>query len=506
MRVGVAAVQQETNTFSPVPTPADAFASGLLVEGPQMVARLADTNTEVAGFLAGLRATGHEPVPLLAAWACSGGRLEAAALAGLKGRLQAALSGAARLDALLIALHGATAADGEDDVTGAILALAREALGAIPIVATLDLHANITRRMIHAADALVGYHTSPHVDHAKTGSKAVTLLLRLAHGDRPAVAFRKLPLILPAERHDTSDGPLARLIAIAEAAEADGAWAVSVFPMQPWLDVPEAGFAAVAVGDDPARGQTVVEAILAEAWAARREFAVELIPPGEAVRQALGASRAPILLIDSADAMSSGAPGDSTVLLRHLLDAAPDAPVLMTVRDPEVPRLAAQAGVGRTVDVMVGGRLAPAFYAPVRLRAAVAAVSDGRFRLSAATLQGLEVSMGAAAVLRVGGLHVVVHEEPTLTNDPALYRSLGLEPKQAQAVVVKHPIGWRIGLGEIAAAARYVDLPGASSPDLARLPFRRVPRPMYPLDDDAQVEASMAKNMMTASIQGGRTA
>lgn len=505
MRVGVAAVLQETNTFSPVRTPASAFASGLLAEGQHILTHLADTRTEVAGFLAGLRAAGHEPVPLLAAWACSGGRLEAAVLADLRERLRKALVGAGGLEALVIALHGATAADGEDDVAGALLTLARDTLGGVPIVATLDLHANITRRMVQAADALAGYHTSPHVDHAETGRKAVGLLLRLARGDRPAVAFRKLPLLLPPERHDTTSGPLARLVSMARSAEAAGAWAVSVFPVQPWLDVPEAGFAAVAVDDNLNRAQDSVEAILAQAWAARRDFSVHLVPPSDAVRQALGAPRGPVLLIDSADAMSSGAPGDSTVLLRHLLDAAPDAPVFLTVRDPLVPRLAAQAGVGGTLDVTVGGRLASAFYAPVRLQATVAAISNGRFRLSAATLQGLEVSMGTAAVLRVRGLRVVVHEEPTLTNDPALYRSLGLDPVHAQAVVVKHPIGWRIGLGEIAASALYVDLPGASTPDLARLPFRRVPRPMHPLDDDAQVEACIDKKMLTASIQGGRT-
>ncbi len=497
MRVGVAAVLQETNTFSPVRTPADAFANGLLLSGPEIVTRLAGTNTEVAGFLEGLHSSGHEPVPLLAAWAVSGGMLEAAALADLRRRLAGALSAAGHLDALLLALHGATVAENEDDVSGAILSMAREALGQVPIVATLDLHANITHRMIETADALVGYHTCPHVDHAQTGHRACGVLLRLARGRRPAVACQKIPLLVPAERMDTSEGPLARMIAMAKSAEASGAWAVSVFPMQPWLDVPEAGFAAVAVGDDVSRMQAVVDAILAEAWASRRDFDVELIPPAEAVRRALGASRRPVLLVDSADAMSSGAPGDSTVLLRHLLEAAPTATVLITVRDPAVPGEAARAGVGSVLDLTVGARLAPAFYQPVRLRATVMALSDGRFRMSAATLRGVEVSMGASAVLRSGGLHVVVHEQPTLTNDPALYRSLGLEPADAQAIVVKHPIGWRVGLGEMAAEALYVDLPGASSPRLARLPFRRVPRPMYPLDDDPQVEAAIRREVTT---------
>lgn len=499
MRVGVAAVLQETNTFSPVRTPADAFANGLLLSGPAIATRLAGTNTEVAGFLEDLHASGHEPVPLLAAWAVSGGMLEAAALADLRQRLAGALSKAGRVDALLLALHGATVAEDEEDVSGTLLSMARDTLGQVPLVATLDLHANITRRMIETADALIGYHTCPHVDHAQTGRRACAVLLRLVGGRRAAVAFRKIPMIVPAERMDTSDGPLARMIAMAKAAEAAGAWDVSVFPMQPWLDVPEAGFAAVAIGDDASRMRAVVDAILAEAWAARHDFDVELIPPAEAVKHALGASQKPALLVDSADAMSSGAPGDSTVLLGHLLQAAPEAPVLMTVRDPAVPGEAARAGVGSVLDVMVGGRFAPAFYPPVRLRAMVVALSDGRFRLSAATLRGVEVSMGAAAVLRAGGLHVVVHEQPTLTNDPALYRSLGFEPADVQAIVVKHPIGWRVGLGEMAANAVYVDLPGASSPRLARLPFHRVPRPMYPLDDDAQVEAAIRRSMAPAS-------
>jgi microcystin degradation protein MlrC len=157
----------------------------------------------------------------------------------------------------------------------------------------------------------------------------------------------------------------------------------------------------------------------------------------------------------------------------------------MTLRDPDAPRRAAAAGVGATVDLVVGAHYGRAFYDPVRLRARVIATSDGRFQMSAATLRGMEMRMGAAAALRAGRLTLVVHEHPTLTNDPALYRSLGLEPATAQAVVVKHPIGWRVGMGELAASAMYVDLPGASTPRLARLPFARVPRPMWPLDPDA---------------------
>jgi len=491
MRVGVAGILQETNTFSPLRTPLDAFRRGTLVEGPGIAAHLGGSNTEIAGFLSGLGEIAATPVPLLAAWAVSGGPLAADAFAWLRDRLRARLSGAGPLDALLIALHGATAADGEPDVAGALLDDVRAAIGLAPVVATLDLHANVTGRMLGAAQALLGYHTCPHTDHADTGRRAVGVLRRLLDGQRAIVAARKLPAIFPAELMNTDRGPLARLVGQARAAERAGAWAVSVFPMQPWLDVPEAGFTSVVVGDDAAHAQEIADALAARAWEARDEFDVELVPPAAAVRRALAAARGPVLLVDSADAMSSGAPGDSTALLAPLLRAAPSAPVLLTVRDPVVPRHAARAGVRAVLDAEVGGRLAPSFYRPVPLRGEVVAVSDGRFRMSAATLRGVEMCMGQTAVLRCGHVYVVVHEDGVLTNDPALYHSVGLDPAAAQAIVVKHPVGWRVGLGEIAADAVYVDLPGASSPHLARLPFARVPRPLYPLDGASEVAAAI---------------
>ena len=508
MRVGVALIQQETNSFSPTRTPLDAFAEGgLLVDGEQVFARCANTNTEVAGFLEGVQAAGHRAVPLLAAWAMPGGPLEAGTLAALRQRFADALAAAAPLDGLLLALHGATAAVDECDVSGALLELAREVVGSVPVVASVDLHANVTRRMLHAADALVGYRTCPHTDHAETGRRAARVLVTMLSGRTPVAASRKLPLILPAERQDTTSGPLAQVMATARAAETNGAWAASVFLVQPWLDTPETGCAVVAVGEDVSRLEACVDGLATDVWNRRHLFDVELVAPQAAVHRALAASRGPVLLIDSADAMSSGAPGDSTVLLRHVLEATPHRSVLMTVRDPVVAQYAARCGVGSTVDVHVGARLAPAFYSPVPLRARVEAVSAGRFRLSTATLRGLEISMGTAAVLRVGHLHVVVHERAVMTNDPALYRSVGLHPEDAQAIVVKHPVGWRVGLGEMAAEAVYVDLPGASTPHLARLPYRHVPRPIYPLDDDAVVHATHGRlwgRWSRRPSQGGR--
>ena len=357
-----------------------------------------------------------------------------------------------------------------------------------PVIASLDLHANVTRAAVEAADAVIGYHTYPHVDMFEVGEKAALLALRTLDGKvSPKMAFCKIPLIVPPENMQTTSGPMAALVRQAEAWEEEGAaLSVSVFGVQPWMDLPEMGCAVVAVTDgDRAAALRQADQLAERFWSSRREFAVQLVTPEEAIRRALAIEGGPVVLAESADGVGSGSPGDSTGVLRPLLDAGLNEPAAIFLVDPEVVDAAAQAGVGASMTLDLGGKLDPERSRPVTATVRVRMLSDGRWTPQARGYNpGIETSMGRAAVLEAGAVRILVAERAAMTVDPEIYRSHGIEPERQKIVVVKSPNGFREAYEPIAKAVFLVDTPGASTPNLTSLPFRRLPRPMYPFDSD----------------------
>lgn len=484
MRVAIGEIKQESNSFSPLPTTIESFQDGYLLSGDEIVTRLQDTNCEVAGFL---ESSGVELVPTLAAWSISGGPLDRDAFESLKGDLLSRIQEAGRVDGILLALHGAMLAEGVDDADGEILSELRALCGpGVSIVATLDLHANVTQLMVDNSDLLVPYRTYPHVDQRDTGSRAARLLRRIMNGElEPVTALAKVPLLVPAENQQTTHGPMAQLMQQANMIAAQpGVISASLLPVQPWLDVPDLGFSALVTADRD-RDQAVRGASeLARAtWLSRQTFAVDLTPVQDAVQQALDQVDGPVILADSADGTASGSPGDSTAILHALLQAPLRGPALLTVVDPDAVSAAHRAGLGAAVTLSVGGKIDHIFNKPVDVTAKVTRlISDGRFRLDGPAFTGLDCNMGRVAILSAGEVKIVLMERATWTHDPAMYRAVGLEPTTAQIVVVKSPNLFRAAYAQIARAIILVDGPGTSSSNFSRLPYRRIPRPLYPLD------------------------
>jgi microcystin degradation protein MlrC len=483
LRVAIGEIKQESNSFSPLPTTLDSFADGYLLFGDEIGPRLQQTNCEVAGFLS---LDGIEPIPTVAAWSLSGGPLSSDAFAFLKGELLARVQAAGPLDGILLALHGAMLAEGIDDADGAILAELRAQVGpALSIVVTLDLHANVTQLMVDACDLLVPYRTYPHVDQADTGERAARFLRQIIYeGLRPVTALEKIPMLVYSENQQTTHGPMAHLMNRAGAlATQPGMVAASVLPVQPWLDVPDLGMSVLATADgDGALARQHARALASEAWQLRKAFDIELVPIEEAIRLALE-SPGPVVLADSADSTGSGSPGDSTAILAALLRAPLTKPALLTVVDPEAAMAALEAGIGAQISISLGGKIDHIFNRPVEVTATVLQlVEDGSFRMSGPAFTGLDFNMGRAAVLAAGQVHILVTERRVWTHDPALYRAMDLEPATAQIVVVKSPNLFRASYEPIASRILLVDGPGASTSNYARLPFRKIPRPLFPLD------------------------
>jgi microcystin degradation protein MlrC len=491
LAIAIASILQEANTFSPVMTRYEDFTP---VFGRSALERHRGKLTEMGGFIDILTKARKPIAPVCAAWAITANRLLRADFERLVDDFRASLTAAGKVEALLLAMHGAQTAEGVDDVEGHVLGWARKILGpAIPIVLTLDLHANVTHAMVERATAIVGYHTYPHIDMYETGQKAAKLLLRTLSGKvRPAMAWRKLPLIVNAENSQTAHGPARRLFARAEALEQAGkAEAISIFPVQPWMDIEEMGSAVVAVTNGNARAADRQAASIAQKfWDTRRDFEFTLTPVEEAIELALATKGSPVVLAESSDSTGSGSPGDSTGVLKHLVKAPLTEPAAIFLVDPEAAAALAAAGVGSTVTLPIGGAFDRKNSKPVRVTGRVRLISDGRWTARARGYNtGIETSMGTSVVFEAGMVRILIAQRSAMTVDPELFRSHGIDPLHCKIVVVKSPNGFRAAYEPIAKRILVVDTPGVSTARLETMPFRRINRPIYPLDRDLSYKA-----------------
>ena len=480
MVIGLVQLCQESNGFNPMPTGLAAFEAFGLATGDAVLRDHAAGN-EMAGFMDGL--AGAEPVGILHAEAWPGGRLERGVFEALRERLRRALVDAGPLDGLLVSLHGALLAEGEDGADAAFLETIRSVTGrALPVVATVDLHALVTSRLLAAADAVVAYHTSPHLDRRETGRRAASVLGRLLAGAKPATALVRLPMITQTEAHDTFGPVLKPLFSrLAELEATPGMLSAAVLMTQPWLDVPGLGWSVLVTADgneDLAR--RTADALADEAWALRERLRCEYLDAAGAVAAAARCPKGPVIIADGADATNSGACGDSTHLLRELLGAPFTA--LLFVVDPEAVAAARAAGVGATVTLPVGGKRDHVFSKPVTVTGRVRKLAPVEFVLSGHLADHLAIRMGMGAVIEAGKVTLLLVERTGPGSTPKLYRCMGLEPLDYHAVVVKSPAGFRAEYGPFAAAILLASCPGCAAPDFAALPFQRIDRPLWPLD------------------------
>ncbi len=489
MRVAIAEFKQESNTFVPRPTTFADFEAWHDWRGRDAIANSADTNVELAGFIDVLAAAGIEIVPILATFAMSGGRVTPETYRELLGTLLDGLRDAGLLDGVLLALHGAMVTDDDDDPDGTTISAVRDLIGPdIPLVVTMDLHANVTRLIAEKADVIVGFRTSPHVDQRDTGQRGAKVMLSILNdGAKPTMAFVKIPMVVPASTHmHHVAGPFKRLMHAASAAESRALLSASVFSVQPWLDIDEMGFAAIAVSDgDPELAKQVANELAEACWAERFEFMkTELVPLDDAIARALAAPEGPVVLSDLADGTGAGSPGDATAVVAALLDAGLTEPAHVCIRDPEAANTAIAAGLGSTVTVLAGGKLDNVYNEPIELEGEVVFAGPARFRFSGEGYTGVEMDMGDCAVVRCGLVYVLLLSTVVMTVDPAMYRAVGLEPLDARIVVVKSAIQFRAGYAGIAKEMILLDSPGMSSDHLESLPFTEIPRPLFPFDRD----------------------
>ncbi|MFO1057405.1 MAG: M81 family metallopeptidase [Dongiaceae bacterium] len=487
MKIAIASLMQETNSFSPLPTTVATFESYYLLRGQELMTGYGEARVEVPGFLAVLDAAGATPVPLLAAYAAASGTVTREAFDSLVGEIEERLRRAGPVDGLLLALHGALVVEDQPDGDGEIILRLRRLLPpAVPIGVSLDLHGHITPLMLQPGVFHVGYREYPHIDMFETGERTARLLLdAIAGRRRPAMALAKRPMIVSAVCTRTTDGPLRPVVEEARRLEESGAVLhASLFPVQPWIDVPDLGFAALVCADDPEAAQRAAEHLAELAWQRRREFEPELLPLAEAIRIGL-ASDGLTVVSDAGDAPTGGSAADSAAVLRGLLAAGADqAPRLsyLTLCDPAAVQAAMAAGPGAAVTLAVGHAFSTGDGAPVTIAGTVRLLSDGVYRMVDGGANGLTIRMGPSAVIAIGSVRLLLRSEPSMEWDTGMYLSQGLDPRQAALVFVKSPSHFRVAFGPLARRILVADTPGPTAANMRRIPFRRVSRPLFPLD------------------------
>lgn len=489
MRIAIGQLWQETNTFNPIATTRADFEQFGVLRGPELVERMADTN-ELGGFIQSLRRWPEQPeiVPLVRLPAWPSGMATAETFAWLQSELVTALQKQLPVDAVLLALHGAMVAGGTPDVEGEVLQAIRRVLGEnVPIVATLDLHANVTQKMVRNAQALVLYHTAPHIDVFETGVRGATVLHRmLCEGARPVTAFQKIPAVFPAERANTEDPASVshalknRLLALESNPKVLTAGLATV---QPWLDIPEFGTAVVVVVDrDAGLAETECATFAAEVWRRRNDYLPELVSVEDAVRAAHEDAGGLVVLSDSADGTTSGAPGDSTWLLGELMKYRWPRPALVPLVAPSIVDAARRTGVGNQLVASLGGVRDRRFGRAIEVTAKVANLFDARFVLSGHLAKNLAIDMGPSAVLAIDNVHIVVTSRSGPHFAPELFQAAGLDPFAASVLVAKSPCGFRAAYQRCAKKILLVKAPGCAPSDFWNYEYRNIPRPLWPWD------------------------
>ncbi|MBI2526513.1 MAG: M81 family metallopeptidase [Candidatus Rokubacteria bacterium] len=489
MRVFLAMLSHETNTFSNVPADRAQFEARSLHYGDDVVEAFRGTGTCLGGMIEAAERRGVRLVPSVAAAASPAGCVTSEIYAHVRTRLLADLRAAGAVDGVLLDLHGAMVPEGIDDGEGDVIEAVRQAVGPhVPIAVTLDLHGNLSEGMVRGADLLHGYKTYPHVDMAERGVEATERLLDAIAGRiRPTAAHRKPPLLPPLGNQGTARGPMRRLYDLAGEMEKDPrVISISVFAGFPHADIPDAGLGIYVVTDgDQALAGELADRLAAVAWEHRHEFIHHGAPVPEAVQRALRAEGRPIVLADMADNTGGGAAGDGTEILRELLRVGARSAVVACLWDPLAVRECARAGVGQSVTLEVGGKVDDRHGAPLRVTGVVRTLSDGRFVHKGPMARGLPGRLGTTAVLDVNGVKIILISHRWQTLDPEMIRFVGLDPLEDKILVVKSTIHYRAAFEPLASEIIEVDAPGLSSSNLERFDFKRLRRPIFPLDREA---------------------
>jgi microcystin degradation protein MlrC len=482
-KILIAGFQHETNTFAPSPATYESFVRG---EGHPPMARgdavlaIRDVNLPIGGFIQASERQGHTLLPVIWTAASPSAQVTEDAYERIVGEIVAA-AGEGGFDAIYLDLHGAMVAQHVDDGEGELLARIRAKVGpSVPVVASLDLHANVTERMLASADALVAYRTYPHVDMADTGARAERLLVRLLDERKPlARAARRLPFLIPINGMCTMLEPARSMYEALGTLEQGLVVSLSFAPGFPAADFPECGPVIWGYGEDASAVRDAVDSLYDMMLRNEAQWAVPFLSPDAAVAEAIRLSataQKPVVIADTQDNPGAGADSNTTGMLRALLDNGAQDAALGLIWDPEAAARAHAAGVGATLELALGGRSGTPGDAPFIGTFEVVALSDGRCRYDGPMMHGMQVELGPVACLKIGGVRIAVSSTKAQMLDRNLYRVAGIVPEQMKILVNKSSVHFRADFQPIAHTVLVAKAPGPMTADPADLPWKRLAR------------------------------
>ena len=486
MRIVTGAISHETSTFTPVSTTwANYHERFGYLHGAEIIERFRGTNVPTGGFIDGAAAHGFELIPTIFTEPHPSGPTPRVVFDAILDEMLNRIADAGAIDGVLLELHGAMVAEGIDDGEGHILAAVRSLVGPhVPIIGQLDIHANVSRRMVELADVLIGRETYPEIDMAARGRECADVLVRIVRdGLRPTMALHQIPMIWGMNQV-TAHPPMREAIAELHRIEAQPAVVcASIATGFRLADVPDMGSSVYVVADgDQALAQRYADELGGWLFERRADWHYPFPTTAEALRQAQAAGRFPAIFADWTDNTGGGSPGDSTGMLRTFIEADLDDACVLYIVDPQAIAECAAAGVGATLALDVGGKSSPLQGPPARLNAEVVALSDGRFRYDGPMYAGLEGDMGPSAHIRQGGLHVLLVTQREQPFDTAFARSLGLDPRRMRYIGVKSAAHFRAGFEPWAGSIELVSEPSVHNMLTGELRYHQLGRKLYPLD------------------------
>jgi microcystin degradation protein MlrC len=502
MRLLIAMMKHETNTFSPVPTPLLRFGNGPgPLYGEAAIEAFRGTGSGLGAYLDLAAREAAEFVLPIAAGAPPSRPVEDAAYEHIAGIICEAVAkggpGGA-FDGIMLDLHGAMVTESLEDGEGELLRRIRAIDPKTPIAVAYDMHANLYEAMIASATVVSGYRTYPHIDTYETAKRAGEILLRAIRGEvRPVMAWGNVPMLPHVMRQGSDDHPnrelQARVAAMHAPVAQGGALCASLFTGFPHADIANAGLSAVVVTDgDLMLAERLRDELLDQAWRDREAFVYRLEPLDRSIARAQALGRettpgdGPIVLLDHYDNCASGGTMDTTAVLAAILAAGLDNVAVFAIHDPDCVRQAIAAGIGAEVSLQAGGKLAmpaiPGDSRPLAVTGRVKTISHGRFRNKGPMGRGVLVDMGPSVVLDTGKVEIALISRHVEPSDINCLLALGIDPRQKRYVMLKSRIHWRAGLGAMAKAVVECAGMGVCTSDYSQLTFRNVRRPIYPLD------------------------
>ncbi|MDY0874190.1 M81 family metallopeptidase [Dongia rigui] len=482
-RIAIGGFQHETNTFAPVRASYQDFeqADGWpgLTRGAAIFETFQGINLPLPGFIEQARALGHELIPLLWCSASPSAHVEKDAFERIAADLLALISSQSKLDALYLDLHGAMVTEHHEDGEGELLERIRAMVGPrLPIVVSLDLHANLTERMLRHASALVVCRTYPHVDLAETGGRAAEIMERLLRHGPLAKAMRRADFLVPLPWQCTLINPAASLYRVVGEAEGQGRAASASFAFGfPPADIAECGPAVVVYAEDAAFAESEADRLIGLVNAAEREFAGKIWQKDEAVRYAMakGATATrPIILADTQDNPGAGGNSDSVDLLESLVSLKAEGAVFANLYDPETARIAHETGLHGSFERGIGAWCGSPGLEKFRGRFKVLALGDGSFKATGPFYRGNHMQLGPMALLGIGGTKIVVTSRKQQAADQAMLRHLGVDPSAAKILALKSSVHFRADFQPIAEEILVVAAAGDNPVDNRALPYRRL--------------------------------